>query len=425
MKSVLLIDASPLFREFLKEKLTRENIQVEIAQGKRDAFIKTNSLLPDLIILDITDTFADITDFLDKKRNDPNARKIPIIVSGPHIDNAKLSLLVQFGVIKYFTKPIKFDLFFEAIGTVLRQQFSIDITPSRIELHLNNNIIFLEIALGLNREKIAILRYKLTELITSNKLDNPKMIIMITDTEFSFVDGANIEYLFDCLLSDKRLEKKNIKVLSFDTFVTDFIDGHVSLKGIEVSTNLTNVINSLVDSIGSTAEDIQTLILDKVLKADKNVNNGSVEMRFLSDTNTTVVEEKKEGQEPRIAILDTDPSVKNMLTTALRASGYKYDLYDSGMDFLNGLGKHHYDVAIIDILISGLSGFEILKQIKQQQKHLPVIVHSPTSRKMDIVQLFTLGAALYLPKPQKPEIIVQKIKELLNGNPIRTRKTHA
>ena len=40
MNNVLLIDASPLFREFLKDKLSAEKVSVTVTQGKRDAFIK-------------------------------------------------------------------------------------------------------------------------------------------------------------------------------------------------------------------------------------------------------------------------------------------------------------------------------------------------------------------------------------------------
>ena len=116
MKQVLIIDASPLFREFLKEKLTAERVGVEVVQGKRDAFTKLISILPDLAILDITDSFEDLMEFLDKKQRDPNAKSIPIIISGPLIAREKIAMLAQFGVVKYFTKPIKFDIFFESIG---------------------------------------------------------------------------------------------------------------------------------------------------------------------------------------------------------------------------------------------------------------------------------------------------------------------
>ena len=64
-KQVLIIDATPMFREFLTEKLTEEKIEVETAQGHRDAVIKIANDLPDLIILDIETSIDDMQEFLD------------------------------------------------------------------------------------------------------------------------------------------------------------------------------------------------------------------------------------------------------------------------------------------------------------------------------------------------------------------------
>ena len=71
MNNVLLIDASPLFREFLKEKLSAEKVSVTVTQGKRDAFIKMISILPDLIIYEIEDDFIELFRFLEKKTLEP------------------------------------------------------------------------------------------------------------------------------------------------------------------------------------------------------------------------------------------------------------------------------------------------------------------------------------------------------------------
>ena len=60
MKKVLIIDAPPLFREFLKEKLTAEKIEVEMAQGDRDAFTKLLSIMPDLLIVNSPDDLLNI-----------------------------------------------------------------------------------------------------------------------------------------------------------------------------------------------------------------------------------------------------------------------------------------------------------------------------------------------------------------------------
>lgn len=55
MKNVLIIDAPPMFREFLKNKLSEEKVNVVITQEKRDALIKITSVLPDLVIIDINE----------------------------------------------------------------------------------------------------------------------------------------------------------------------------------------------------------------------------------------------------------------------------------------------------------------------------------------------------------------------------------
>ena len=67
MKQVLLIDASPIFMEFLKERLLAEQIKVETAARNRDAFQKMVSLMPDLVIVDVESDILHIQDFLDNK----------------------------------------------------------------------------------------------------------------------------------------------------------------------------------------------------------------------------------------------------------------------------------------------------------------------------------------------------------------------
>ena len=86
MKQVLIVDATPLFREYLKEKLKEDNIDVEIIQGQNSAFTKLVSQLHDLIILNIPDNFYDAIDFLEKKQSNPNTTQIPIIMTGPKLE---------------------------------------------------------------------------------------------------------------------------------------------------------------------------------------------------------------------------------------------------------------------------------------------------------------------------------------------------
>src|SRR5574344_1854040 len=413
MKQVLIVDAPPMFREFLKETLAAEKVGVEVVQGKRDAFTKLISILPDLILVDISGPLDELMDFLDQKKKDPNASKIPVIISGPVIEREKVATLAQYGVVKYFTKPIKFDIFFESIGRILKAAFSMDITPCVLEIHLNNNIIFIEIAQGLNREKLALLKYKLSELIDSNNLSNPKVVLMMTDLSLSFVDGANLELLFDNVTSDERIKKQNIKVLSLDSFTRELIDGHPQYSGIEVTNNLNQVLNSLVESGPTT--NIHELVTDKILASDEKAEQGSVEMRFVSDTGVISDDDVDKGNILKVAIVDDDAVVRKILQTAFTTISADSILFDSGSEFLSSLSQQQYDLVILDIYMAGLSGFDILKNLQERKYSTPIIVYSQATQREAVVQALTLGAKSYLVKPQKPEAIIQKAVEVLHS----------
>ncbi len=413
MKQVLIIDAPPLFREFLKEKLSHEKVNVEIAHIKRDAFTKLVSSLPDLLIIDLSVSIREIIDFLAKKNEDPNASRIPVFMTGPIITQDQIALLSQFNVVKYFNKPIKFDVFFESIGRVLKTGFSIDTTPCILEIHLNNSIIFIEIAQGLNREKISLLKYRISEIIEQNNIAIPKIILMMTDLSLSFVDGANLEFLLDNVIADTRIQKKNIKILSLDSFTKELVKGHNQYDGIEVVTNLSNVLPALIDDTESS--NIADLITEKVLTPTEDISPATVEMKFYSDSGVLDSSDKKINDNPHIAIVDDDQVTRTILQNTFKQLNAEISLFDSGSEFLMATNKHIFDLIILDIYMPGFSGFDILKTLHSKQYKSPIIVYSNATNKESVVQALSLGAKSYLVKPLKPEALLQKAIEVLHS----------
>jgi DNA-binding response OmpR family regulator len=413
MKQVLIIDAPPLFREFLKEKLSHEKVNVEIAHIKRDAFTKLVSSLPDLLIIDLSVPMREIINFLAKKNEDPNASRIPVFMTGPIIAQDQIALLSQFNVVKYFNKPIKFDVFFESIGRLLKTGFSIDTTPCILEIHLNNNIIFIEIAQGLNREKISLLKYRISEIIEQNNIAIPKIILMMTDLSLSFVDGANLEFLLDNVIADTRIQKKNIKILSLDSFTKELVKGHNQYNCIEVVTNLSNVLPALIDDTESS--NIADLITEKVLTPTEDISPATVEMKFYSDSGVLDSSDKKINDNPHIAIVDDDQVTRTILQNTFKQLNAEISLFDSGSEFLMATNKHIFDLIILDIYMPGLSGFDILKTLHSKQYKTPIIVYSNATSKESVVQALSLGAKSYLVKPLKPEALLQKAVEVLHS----------
>lgn len=425
MKNVLIVDAPPMFREFLKDKLSEEKINVVVTQEKRDALIKITSLLPDLVIIDINeyDDLQYILELFQSFKSDPNASRIPIIASGPKMDKNVIATFAKFGVHKYFVKPIKFDVFFESIGRILHTAFSMDTTPCVLDIHRNNNIIFIEIAQGLNREKLSLLKYKISEIIEANELDQPKIVLMMTNLELSFVDGLNLELLIDNILANPKIHTKNVKVLSFSSFTQELIDGHPQYDGIEVATDISQVLNTLVDSTNTSR--VSDLITDQILSISDSDLEGSIEMRFSSDSMSE--ENDSESQEapltkpeekiaPTIAVVDDDQIILKLCGAGFAQAGYQVDLYASGIDFLANIGKKRYTAIILDILMPGVSGFDTLKRLQGLPNKPPIIIYSQAVRKDIVVQALSLGAKSFIVKPQKPDVLVKKVQEVLAAN---------
>ncbi len=410
MKNVLIVDAPPMLLEFLAAKLSAEKVNVESADSQRDGVARLLSGLPDLVILNVAKNLEDLYEFLDKKKNDVNAKKIPVIMTGPEIEKEETADLVQYGVIKYFAQPVKFDIFFEAIGRVLRMPFTIDDTPCVLDIHLNKGIIFIEIAKGLNHEKILMLRYKLSEIIEKNHLVMPKIVLMLSSLNLSFVDGYNMEFLFKNITSDNRILKKNIKVLSLDSITKEFIEGHVEFHGIEVVESLFSVLNTLVE--GDATSNAQKVIADTLLTTGKDeTSSGTMELRFSSDDDA----DEQKPAEPSIAIVDFDSSVTQSLFNIMQSISRKISVFKDGASFVNSLSQNKYDIAVMELYLPGLNGFQILQTLLDRKINLDVIIYSQITQKEYIMQALRLGAKSYILKPQKPEIVFQKVVEILNA----------
>ena len=410
-KQVLIINAAPMLREFLKEKFISENVSVELSDGRLDSVSKMVRTLPDLIIIDVQASFDEIMDLLERKMTDPNAKRIPVIVSGPEMERAAISSLVQYGVVKYFSKPIKFDVFFEAIGKIIRVNLSMDTTPCVLEIHHNGNIVFIEIAQGLNREKISLLKYKISEMIDNYKIKEPKVIVMMTNLQLSFVDGINVELLLDTIIADNRIQRRNIKVLSLDNFMDEFIDGHAEYVGVKVIKDLTTALGSLVGkSNGGEATDI---IADSILAGDDDETTGFGDIRFGAEGGDGA-SLSSEGSLLNIAIVDDDEVVRTILSQSFNSLGVTAEVFDSGAKFAQAIQSKDYDLAVLDIFMQGVSGFDILNQLRSREKSIPVIVYSQAVQREYVIQALSLGAKGYLAKPQKPEVIIRKAMEILH-----------
>lgn len=281
MKRVLMLDPSPIFRDFVKEKLAAVKISVDIVQGRRDAFTKLLSLLPDLVVIDVDQDFPSTIEFLERKRTNPNTVSIPVIVVGPAVSSGDMLGLIGLGSIKYFARPFMMDTLLKTMGTFLMTAMDLDTTPCIIEAHKNKNIIVVEVSKGLNLDKIGMQKYHLADFVSNHAITTPKILLIFSNLDLSFVDGVNLEKLFDSVIYVPKVVKKEIKVLTQDPFIKQFMEGHSEYAGIQVEDNLTPLLNSFVES--ATSSSLSELVVSKLLTMDKNTIPCYTDMSFNSE----------------------------------------------------------------------------------------------------------------------------------------------
>lgn len=416
MKKVLIIDSHHLFRDFLKNKLSLDQIEVTLSQQNRDGYTKMISTLPNLVIMDMGEDNKNEMDLLEKKASDINTVNIPVIIMGPVAERANIASLAKYGVIKYFAKPIQFDVFFDAIGKVLKIPLSMDLTPSVLDIHHNGNIIFIEFAQGLNQEKLSLLQYKLTDMIEHEGIESPKVIIMFTGLDLSFVDGCNIEFLIENILACPKIHTKNVKILSTNKFIADLIEGHKAYAGIEVSDNLPRILNSLVDT--SITSSVSDLITDRIItsSAVSDEEISSINNNFFSDKSSDAIDSTNSGTVLHVAIIDSDTQSLLLTRTVFETVGSNCSQYIRGEDFLADYEPGKFDLVILDIQLSDNRGLEILQTFQHQHDAPPVVIYSQSLQKDLVVKVLSAGARSYIIKPQKPNVLLQKCLQLLRGN---------
>jgi len=102
-----------------------------------------------------------------------------------------------------------------------------------------------------------------------------------------------------------------------------------------------------------------------------------------------------------IYAVDDEQSIREVYAYALKNAGFEIECFQNGEDFLSALSARKCDLAILDIMLDGLDGYEILKAMKSnsQTSDIPVIMVSAKSTEIDKVRGLDLGADDYLAKP--------------------------
>ncbi|MEM6106320.1 response regulator transcription factor [Mycobacterium sp. 050272] len=122
----------------------------------------------------------------------------------------------------------------------------------------------------------------------------------------------------------------------------------------------------------------------------------------------------------KVLVVEDEPRLAATLTMGLRAEGCVVTTADNGDDGLWEATEHRFDAIILDIMLPGLSGYEVVRRMRAAQVWTPVLMLSAKDGDYEQADAFDLGADDYLTKPFSFIVLVARLRALVRrGAPHR------
>jgi len=116
-----------------------------------------------------------------------------------------------------------------------------------------------------------------------------------------------------------------------------------------------------------------------------------------------------------ILVVDDEPEIVGILKFRIKSWGYEALSAASGREALKLADEEKPNLILLDVMMPGMSGFDVLKELKNKEstKSIPVIMITVAAAKHEIDEGIKLGAAYYLSKPYDAQELITRIKEVI------------
>ncbi|NLI80530.1 MAG: response regulator transcription factor [Deltaproteobacteria bacterium] len=117
----------------------------------------------------------------------------------------------------------------------------------------------------------------------------------------------------------------------------------------------------------------------------------------------------------KILVVEDDPDILQLLTYTLQSAGFAVLTSQDGYEALNSVRLHHPELILLDLMIPGIDGFEVCRELKRspETKSIPVIMLTAKGEEIDRIVGLELGADDYVVKPFSPRELLLRIRAIL------------
>lgn len=129
----------------------------------------------------------------------------------------------------------------------------------------------------------------------------------------------------------------------------------------------------------------------------------------------------------RVFVVDDDETIRDVLSAVFEADGFHVEAFSDGTAFLNRAATEPPSCVLLDVLMPGISGLDVLKGLNQRGYAAPVIMISGSGDIPMAVDAIRHGALDFIEKPFDPATIVRRVRDTLeaSGNRAEARQNGA
>ncbi|MCB8943474.1 MAG: response regulator [Ardenticatenaceae bacterium] len=117
----------------------------------------------------------------------------------------------------------------------------------------------------------------------------------------------------------------------------------------------------------------------------------------------------------RILVVDDVRLMRTTFAASLQEAGYDVDMAENGLQAMEMMRKHPFDLILLDLIMPEMDGYQVLAAMKSHQKlrNIPVVAASAMGDMDSVVRCLEMGAVDHLDKPFDPEVLLAKVKYVL------------
>ena len=117
----------------------------------------------------------------------------------------------------------------------------------------------------------------------------------------------------------------------------------------------------------------------------------------------------------KIVLAEDEPQIARLIEFKLKKEGYEVTWKENGEEALEAIKAEKPDLVLLDVMMPVMDGYEVLRQIKEDEnlKSIPVIMLTARAQERDVVKGIDLGAQDYITKPFHPAELLVQVKRIL------------